>query len=284
MNTFPGLSIIGESINDSVPLTKSLFDADDRAGLAALAVSQELGGAAYIDVNVGTRTPDLMRDVCLLVQEASRLPISVDSPDVVLAEAGLLVCRTDRPRPILNSISLRRLSMFDLYHRVAFRPILLATETAHGACHTAEETFAAAKELLQHALRVGIPREDCLFDLGIAPIGSDADGNLARLMKTLAFLQTDADFAGTHRSLGLSNFTVMLPAKRRNGLAVRGPLESAFLTRAVPLGLDHVIGSVKRSYTPLSEGDAALVCVDDCIRLGGFDAILRVRDFYTDAE
>ena len=29
---------------------------------------------------------------------------------------------------------------------------------------------------------------------------------------------------------------------------MKGPLESAFLTKAMPLGLDTVIGSVKRNY------------------------------------
>jgi hypothetical protein len=47
------LSIIGESINDSVPSTKALFDASNLEGIVALATSQDEKGAAYIDVNVG---------------------------------------------------------------------------------------------------------------------------------------------------------------------------------------------------------------------------------------
>ena len=46
----------------------------------------------------------------------------------------------------------------------------------------------------------------------------------------------------------------MLPAKRANGEPVKGPLESAFLTTAMPLGLDMVIGSVKRNYELLLAG------------------------------
>ncbi len=42
----PGLTIIGESINDSVPSTKKLFDADDVAGLLELARGQDEKGAA----------------------------------------------------------------------------------------------------------------------------------------------------------------------------------------------------------------------------------------------
>ncbi len=51
----PNLTIIGESINDSVPSTHKFFEANDMAGLKELAVSQDTGGAGYIDVNVGPR-------------------------------------------------------------------------------------------------------------------------------------------------------------------------------------------------------------------------------------
>jgi len=42
----PNLTIIGESINDSVPSTHRFFEANDIAGLKELAVTQDLGGAS----------------------------------------------------------------------------------------------------------------------------------------------------------------------------------------------------------------------------------------------
>ncbi len=81
-------------------------------------------------------------------------------------------------------------------------------------------------------------------------------------------------------SVGLSNFTVMLPPKRADGSPVKGPLESAFLTKAMPLGLDMVIGSVKRNYELLPADHPAMLCLEDCLRLGGFESIMRVREFY----
>ena len=117
-------------------------------------------------------------------------------------------------------------------------------------CRTAEETYDAAKFLLAAARQAGrgIPNDDLVFDPGIAPIGSDVEGNLPRLLAAMELIHNDPDFAGVHMSVGLSNFTVMLPPKRRDGSPLKGPLESAFLTKAMPLGLDMVIGSVKRSY------------------------------------
>ena len=73
----------------------------------------------------------------------------------------------------------------------------------------------------------------------------------------------------------------MLPPRRANGELVKAPLESAFLTRAMPLGLDHVIGSVKRNYEKLPEGHPALVCFDECLAADNFDALVRVQEFYS---
>ena len=59
----PSLTIIGETINDSVPSTKQLFDAGDIDGLLQLARLQDEKGAAYIDVNIGARPPEFLADM-----------------------------------------------------------------------------------------------------------------------------------------------------------------------------------------------------------------------------
>ncbi len=56
----PGITIIGESINDSVPSTRELLDRGDIAGPVASARKQAEEGALYIDVNVGPRPPEVM--------------------------------------------------------------------------------------------------------------------------------------------------------------------------------------------------------------------------------
>ncbi len=278
------ISIIGESINDSVPSTHELYESGNVDGIKELARFQDEKGAAYIDVNVGGRSADFLAETVRQVQAATRKPLSLDTPDTGLAEAALRAYDDSVGKPILNSISPLRREMFELYRIKPFRPILLVSEMLKdgqaSACHTAAETFAAAKLMLAEARKIGIPNDDLLFDLGIAPIGSDVDGNLARLLAALQMIHDDPDFQGFHASVGLSNFTVMLPMKRKDGSPVKSPLESAFLTRAIPLGLDYVVGSVKRNYMILADDEPAMQCVDDCIRLAGFDAIKRVREFY----
>jgi 5-methyltetrahydrofolate--homocysteine methyltransferase len=286
-----GLKIIGESINDSVPSTKKLFAANDIEGLENLARLQDEKGAAYIDVNVGERDPEFMAEMVKRVQAVTAKPLSIDTPDLEIARAGLEAYDPDRAQgelPIINSISALRTEMFDLYAIQAFKPILLISESQEGGeskpCLTAEQTYETARSLLRVARECGdgIPNDHLIFDPGIAPVGADSEGNLKRLIDAMQLIHDDTDFAGVHMSVGLSNFTVMLPPKCADGSPVKSPLESAFLTRAMPRGLDIVIGSVKRKYQLLPPEHPALRCVDDVLRLGGFDAIMRVQEFYSE--
>lgn len=283
----PGLTIIGESINDSVPSTNKLFAANDIEGIKALAQSQDQGGAAYIDVNVGSRSGEFLAKIVRQVQSVTSKPLSIDTPDPAMAEAALkaydLKRAGGRP-PVLNSISPLRAQMFELIRIVPFRPILLISERSQNgtATHnaTARECYDTARELVALANKHGIATSDCIIDPAIAPIGSDSDGHLRRVVDALRMVHDDPFFNGVHASVGLSNFTVMLPSKRGDGSPVKGPLESAFLTIAMPLGLDYVIGSVKRKYEKLTPDHPAMACLNDCLKLDGFDVIMRVQEFY----
>ena len=285
--SLPGLSIIGESINDSVPSTKKLYEANDIAGLKELAKSQDIGGATYIDVNVGKRSPEFLAEMVRQVQSVTAKPLSIDTPDPVMAEAGLKAYDLNRAGgkiPLLNSISPLRTEMFDLKKIIAFKPILLVTERNQSGTgqpnHDADQTYATAKQMIAEAKKHGIAVSDCIIDAGISPIGADSENQFHRLMKSIRLIHDDANFKGVHMSVGLSNFTVMLPPKRADGSPTKGPLESAFLTLAMPLGMDHVIGSVKRKYEMLTTDAPALQCLTDCLKLEGFDVIMRVQEFY----
>jgi len=285
--SLPGLTIIGESINDSVPSTHKLFEANDIAGLKELARSQDAGGATYIDVNVGKRSPEFLAEMVRQVQSVTTKPLSIDTPDPVMAEAGLKAYDLNRAGgqiPVLNSISPLRTQMFDLNKIVPFKPILLITERNENGSgqpnHTVAQTYATAQQMIAAAGQHGIPVRDCILDPGISPIGADSEDQFLRLMQSIRSIHADPAFRGVHMSVGLSNFTVMLPPKRGDGSPTKSPLESAFLTLAMPLGLDHVIGSVKRKYETLAPDHPALQCLTDCLKLTGFDVIMRVQKFY----
>lgn len=285
----PGLTIIGESINDSVPSTHKLFEANDIEGLKALAIAQDEGGSGYVDVNVGPRTPEYLAQLVALVQSVTSKPLSIDTPDPAMAEAGLraydasLACGL---MPILNSISPLRTEMFKLTEIMPFMPILLASERLENGKgqpnHTAEEVYRTARELVEQAAAHGIPVHQCIIDPAISPIGADTDGRFHCLMGAIRLIHDDPFLKGVHMSVGLSNFSVMIPPKRADGSPSKGPLESAFLTMAVPLGMDFVIGSVKRKYEVLPDDHPAMLCLKDCLTLDGYDVIMRVQEYYAE--
>jgi cobalamin-dependent methionine synthase I len=284
------LTIIGESINDSVPSTQNMFEAKDIDGILNLAKHQDEKGAAYIDVNVGRRSPEFMAEMVGKIQTVTAKPLVVDTPDFDIAAAGLESYDQDRAggkAPVLNSISPLRLELFDLYKKKRFMPILMVSERMENGApqpnKTAEDTWQTARVMLAEMRKRGcdIPVGDCIIDTGIAPIGSDSEDQLKRVLDSLKLIHEDQEFDGVHMSVGLSNFTVMLPPKCADGTPVKSSLESAFLTMAMPLGLDMVIGSVARKYEILSHDHPAMECLRDVVRKGGFDAITRVIEYYS---
>jgi 5-methyltetrahydrofolate--homocysteine methyltransferase len=176
------------------------------------------------------------------------------------------------------------MEMFKLTRIKPFKPILLASERMEKgvgqANRTAEAVHQTARQLVQEATHYGIPIEHCLIDPGISPIGADSEDHFRCVMGAIGLIHADSFLKGVHMSVGLSNFTVMLPSKRADGSPTKGPLESAFLTLAGPLGMDHVIGSVKRKYEVLPPHHPAMLCLNDCLKLEGFDVIERVQEFY----
>lgn len=285
-----GLKIIGESINDSVPSTQAMFAANDVDGLKALAKEQDERGAAYIDVNVGRRDPAFMAKMVQEVQTVTSKPLSIDTPDYEIAKAGLTAYDPERAGgriPVLNSISHSRLNMLELYAIQPFMPILMATEKeANGTivpCRTGEDVYEAARQMTRKVRESGhdIPNAHLIFDPGIPPLGSDTSGMTKMVLDGLALIKADPDLAGFHASVGLSNFTVMLPPQTASGMSVKSTLESAFLTKAMPLGLDMVVGSVKRRYEVLPEDHPALQCLNDVLEREGFDCVMRVIEFYS---
>ncbi len=287
----PGLKIIGESINDSVPSTKKLFEENNIAQILELAKSQDAAGANYIDVNVGRRTPEFMADMVKKIQTVTAKPLSIDTPDFSIAKAGLEAydqARAGGAIPVLNSISPLRYSMLELYKTRPFMPLLLIAERMEDGKFfpnkTAQETYQTAKDMMAQVRKrdYRIPNEQCIFDPGISPVGVDTEGHILRVVETLKLIHNDPDFKGCHCSVGLSNFTHMLPSKRPDGSPVKGTLESAFLTVAMPLGLDTIIGSMTRKYAILDDSHPAMQCLKDVLKMTDpMDAIIRVKEFYT---
>jgi cobalamin-dependent methionine synthase I len=284
-----GLSIIGESINDSVPSTHELFEQNDINGLKELAKLQDSKGAAYIDVNVGSNAPEFMSEMIKIIQDVTSKPLAIDSPDFETAKAGLEAYDIQKAAgniPILNSIAQSRTEMFELLKKYRFMPILMVSEKEENGSviqnYTAEETYETTKEILSKAKEfTNITNDEIIIDVGIAPIASDMQGMTKRTIDSIVKINSDEMFKGIHMSVGLSNFTVMLPPKTKDGLPIKSALESAFLTITMKHGLDMVIGSVKRKYKILENDHPAMICLKEVLQLDGLEVLMRVQKFYS---
>lgn len=287
--TIKGLNIIGETINDSVPKVRRLFEEEDFNGLVEVAKAQERMGAAYIDVNIGQRDPDLMVRLVKLLQDHVRVPLSIDSPDPAILRAGLEAYHPAKAHgkiPLLNSIAEMRIEIFDLRSIQPFRAMLIGSERREGGRaeknRTGEDVLNTAKRLAGRARSAphGMDNDDLIIDPGIAPIGADTEGVTKMVLDGMRLIRQDPEMRGVHFSVGLSNFSTMLPPKRSDGTPVKIALENAFLTLAVPLGLDYVIGNVAKDYRILDTTDPACEALVEAIGLGGLEAIMRIRKFY----
>ncbi len=280
------LNIIAEKINDSVPSTHELFEKGDIQAIINLA-REQAEGATYIDVNIGMHDPSLMDELIRSIQAEVTLPLSIDTPSPEIAERALKVydpAKANGNKPLLNSISLGRLEMFDLLKIQPFKTILMSSEriqeneTVQNSLP--QDVLEAARQIYEHATKHGIINDDIIFDPTIAPVGSDFQGLTRMTVEGIGLIGKHEAFKGCHMSVGLSNFTVQIPSKTQSGALVKTPLENAFLTLTVPRGLDYCVGSTKKKYEFLAEDHPAMVALNDIMKLDAFDVIMRVQEFY----
>jgi cobalamin-dependent methionine synthase I len=284
------LNIIGETMNDSVPKVRMLFEKEDFNGLVKIAKVQGQMGAAYIDVNIGQREPELMARLVKDLQDHVTIPLSIDSPDPEIIRAGLEAyspVKAQGKRPLINSIAETRVEMFDLFSVQPFKAMLIVSERKElgrpEKNRTGEDVLNTAKRLAERARNAPyrMSNDDLIIDPGIAPVGADTEGVTKMALDGIRLISQDPDFKGVHFSVGLSNFSAMLPPKKSSGTPIKVALENAFLTLAVPLGLDHIIGNVAKEYRLLDATDPAYQALVEAIELGGLEAIMRIRQFYS---
>ncbi len=284
------LKIIAEKINDSVPSTHKLFEADDFDGLVELAKTQAEQGAAYIDVNIGPRDSDLMTELVTAIQEVVPLPLCIDSPDIDIQKAGLTAYKPEKAggaMPLINSISELRMEFVELAEIQPARFLVLCTESSVDGKLKPNET---GEEILAAGLRICaalkkrweyITNDHLFLDPGMGPLGADMNGITNTTIDGVKLIHGSEELKGCHMSVGLSNFSVQLPSRTAGGDLVKTPLESAFLTITNPLGMDHIIGSTKKKYKFLDDSHPALKTVKDILELEGFDRLTRIQEFYS---
>lgn len=283
----PGLQIIGERINPGFRSTRRLFEANDIAGLQALARRQQEFGAAALNINAGPDAagkPDFVVALIRAVQAVVDLPLCFDSPDPRLQAICLGAYDAGKAggrKPIVNSITESRWRLPESGRPFPARVIVMASERmeAGAACpnRTAADIYATARRCM-HRLHDahGLVPDDVIVDISVSALAADTTGLTAAALDALALIAADADLAGMHLCGGLSNIAQQLPVTTRSGLALRDGLENAFLTLAMARGLDMIIGTPWRDYRRLAADDPVLAAFRDIVALTGRDALRRL--------
>ncbi|MGP8120831.1 MAG: dihydropteroate synthase [Xanthobacteraceae bacterium] len=286
------IRIIGERINPGFKSTKALFENKDIGGIQQLAVKQADAGASWLNVNVGARAltdTKFMTEVIRAIQAVVTTPISFDFPSAQVQE--LCLRSYDRARaggapPIVNSVTEHRWDLMDLYREHGpFKVILMASERVEDGVakgnKTADEIYQTARRC---ALRLradyGMPADDIFIDMSVSAMIADTTALNRATLDAIGLIGADPDLAGVHMMGGLSNIGQQLPPKAADGSDLKHTLECAFLTLAVPLGFDTVLGTPWRDYQPLAQDNYVLMAYRNFLEQSGSNALRAVRKLY----
>jgi 5-methyltetrahydrofolate--homocysteine methyltransferase len=285
------LAVIGDRINPGFRSTRALLEANDMAGLQALAVRQVEAGAAALDFTLGARggqDPAFLGEAIRAVQAAVEAPLCFDYPDRALQELCLRAYDAGRARgakPIINSLAETRWEMTGLLQIRPCRVMLMASERLEDGAgrpnRSAAEIAATGKRSALRLVREhGVAPDDIIIDVSVSALIADTLGLNRAALDAIAALGSDPELKGVHLCGGLTNIGQQLPAKAADGSDLRRQLERAFVTVAAPLGCDTVLGTPWHSFEPLPEDDFVLGQFRRILELSGTDAMRAVRKLY----
>jgi 5-methyltetrahydrofolate--homocysteine methyltransferase len=226
--------IIGERIN---PTGRKAFAEQLRGGdlstVTADAIAQAEAGADMVDVNAGiplVDEADLLQRMLRAVQDATDLPICIDSSVIEALEAGLSVYEG---KALVNSVTGeddRLEEILPLVARHGAAVIGLANDET-GIPETPQQRLEIATKIVTAAGDFGIPPEDVIIDPLAMTVGADTEA----VTTTLETIRLIRDELGVNMSLGASNVSFGLPQ--------RHALNAAFLPMAMEAGLTSAIMS-----------------------------------------
>ncbi|MCC7461557.1 MAG: dihydropteroate synthase [Gammaproteobacteria bacterium] len=283
--------IIGERIDPGFRSTRALLDAGDLSGISALAGRQAAAGACCLNISIGARAmqePQFMAEVVRAAQAGARLPLCFDFQSLEAQRACLNAYDRERAGgalPLVNYVTEPRWELMELARQHAFGVIVMLSERSEGGSavgnRTAAQMHATARRCVARLTgEYGMARGDIHLDVAVAAVGCDREGLNRMTLEAVRLLGSDPQLAGVHLLGALSNIGQQLPARAADGSDLRLALENAFLTLAVPAGLDRVIGTPWRGYTPLPENHPVLCIYREFLAVEGSAATRLVRRLY----
>ncbi|MBI2503163.1 MAG: methylenetetrahydrofolate reductase C-terminal domain-containing protein [Candidatus Latescibacteria bacterium] len=253
---------IGEALHCHIPTVRASGrrwlqgDALDReAGerhLLELVGAQAGAGANYLDVNVDDFLIDtglgrqnalrLMEHILTLIERHGRgIPPCIDSSDPQVLEHGLIFYHKltgGRAKPLVNSVTATRLEVLGMRRQLPFSAVCMLLErvgdqTGFTDIAGPEVYHETARYLFDKAVAAGFAADEIFFDPTVGPLGADVVGYTRRTFEGIRAIRADAQMAGVHVCLGLSNCS--------DGLPRRLAINRAYLNLAMEYGVDAAI-------------------------------------------
>jgi len=238
--------IIGENIHVIAQAVSTAMRERDAKVIQDLTRAETKAGANYIDLNVGPMkkdTEETMEWLVNTVQEATDLPLSIDTMNPIAMEAGLKACKK---RPLLNSASGKSESkeqMLPLAKKYNC-DVVISVITDKGMPPDVDSKIESIMDTVTYANELGIPNEDIWVDPIILPVSTAGEGQRFAVV-CLEFIKILEDVLPEIKStVGLSNVSNGVPNDLRpllnrtylvmldrNGLysAIADPLDEEFM-------------------------------------------------------
>jgi cobalamin-dependent methionine synthase I len=226
------MKIIGEKINGTRRRIAEAITARDAASIQDLAVRQAEAGAAWLDVNAGTRPDREADDLVWLVetvQAVTATPLALDSANPTALRAALQVVNAT---PLINSISGQSDALAKILPLAAEYgcPVIALAMDDKKIPATSEQRLEVIRRVIAETRVHGIPDSSVYVD----PLAMTISTNTQSAAITLdAMRRVQEEYPDAHLSLGLSNVSFGLPA--------RSFVNRCFLSLAIQAGLDCAI-------------------------------------------
>ena len=197
---------------------------------------QQAAGAHFLDLNVDEISYDIevqkraMRWLVERVQGMTALPLSIDSSNAEIIEAGLAAHTRRSDRPMVNSVALERLETLDLVQENDARMIVTAAGK-DGMPESADDRVSNVEQVMEAVVRRGFPLDDVYIDCLVFPISVSPDFGRHFLDAVEEVRKNFGD--DVHVTGGLSNVSFGLPNRKL--------INATFIHLSLEAGIDAAI-------------------------------------------
>ncbi|MBA2882926.1 5-methyltetrahydrofolate--homocysteine methyltransferase [Desulfosalsimonas propionicica] len=224
--------IIGEKINGAIPSVSEAIANKDGDFIKDLARKQADAGAHFIDVCASTEVAvelETMKWLIDLVQEATEVPIAVDSPSAQICAESIQLC--NKPG-LVNSVSMEGDKIEVIFPEIAgteWEVVALLSDD-EGIPQTEERRMQVFADIMEKAEKYGIDPSRLHVDPLVEMLCTSEDG-INTVLQVIRNMK--AQYPSIHVTGGASNISFNLPARKF--------VNQAFLVLAMGAGMDSAI-------------------------------------------